>query len=62
MGFVINNCLRLGLQALFDFSSRREALTPIRAVGFLGACDGARGVRRGKRENVRREDHEGVCK
>ena len=32
MGFVSNNCLRLGLQALLVFLSRREALTLIAAV------------------------------
>ena len=36
MGFVSNNCLRLDLQALLVFLSRREALTPIGAVEVLG--------------------------
>jgi hypothetical protein len=43
MGFVSNNCLRLGLQALLVFLSRREALTPIGAVVVLGAFDLAAG-------------------
>ena len=43
MGFVSNNCLRLGLQALLVFLSRREALTPIRTVVVLGAFDLAAG-------------------
>ena len=43
MNFVFNNCLRLGLQALLVFLSRREALTPIVAVVVLGAFDLAAG-------------------
>ena len=39
MGFVINYCLHLGLQALLAFLSRREALTPIGAVEVLGDFD-----------------------
>ena len=43
MGFVTNYCLHPGLQALFAFLSRREALTPIGAAEVLGDFDLAAG-------------------
>ena len=43
MGFVTNYCLRLVLQALLAFLSRRESLIPIGAVEVLGAFDLAAG-------------------
>ena len=46
MGFLTNYCLRLGLQALLVYLSRREALTPIGAVEVLGAFDLAAGRHR----------------